>query len=87
MAGKATIVPCERILRLILLIRGQKVILDVDIAALFGVATRVLVQAVKRNLERFPPDFMFPLSDDEFRDFEITICDLKFLGRAALGVA
>ena len=68
MAGNTVIVPAERILRLILLIRGQKVILDADIAALFGVETRVLVQAVKRNLERFPFDFMFPLSDDEFRD-------------------
>lgn len=68
MAGKTTIVPSERILRLILLVRGQKVILDADMAALFGVETRVLVQAVKQNLDWFPPDFMFPLSDDEFRD-------------------
>ncbi len=68
MPGNTTIVPPERILRLILLIRGQKAILDAVIAALFGVETRVLVQAVKRNLERFPPDFMFPLSDDEFRN-------------------
>ncbi len=68
MAGNTTIVPSERVLRLILLIHGQKVILDADMAALFGVETRVLVQAVKRNLERFPSDFMFPLSDEEFRD-------------------
>ena len=66
MAGKTTIVPAERILRLILLIRGQKVILDADIAALYGVQTGMLVRAVKRNLDRFPPDFMFQLSKDEF---------------------
>lgn len=66
MAGNTTIVPAERILRLILLIRGQKVILDADIAALYGVQTGMLVRAVKRNLDRFPPDFMFQLSKDEF---------------------
>jgi phage regulator Rha-like protein len=48
------------------LIRGEKVILDADLATLYGVETRVLVQAVKRNLERFPLDFMFQLSSDEF---------------------
>ena len=45
---------------------GEKVILDADLAALYGVATRVLVQAVKRNSERFPPDFMFQLTPEEF---------------------
>lgn len=55
-------------MRLILLIRGQKVILDADIAALYDVQTGMLVRAVKRNLERFPPDFMFQLSKDEFRN-------------------
>jgi hypothetical protein len=52
----------ERIERAILLIRGEKVMLDADLAALYGVATRVLVQAVKRNADRFPPDFMFQLN-------------------------
>ena len=58
-------VPTERIERLILLIRGHKVMLDADLAELYGVETRVLVQAVKRNLNRFPKDFMFQLSDEE----------------------
>jgi len=49
----------ERIEKAILLIRGQKVMLDTDLAALYGVETRALVQAVKRNAERFPGDFMF----------------------------
>jgi ORF6N domain len=48
-----------------LLLRGHKVLLDADLAALYGVETRVLVQAVKRNLERFPDDFMFQLTWEE----------------------
>ena len=50
---------------LILLIRGQKVILDADLARLYGVATKVLNQAVKRNHDRFPVEFMFQLSAQE----------------------
>lgn len=47
-------------------IRGQKVMLDFDIALMYGVETRVLNQAVKRNLSRFPEDFMFQLSKNEW---------------------
>jgi len=50
----------------ILLVRGNKVMLDVDLAALYGVETRVLIQAVKRNIRRFPGDFMFQLTNDEW---------------------
>jgi len=50
----------------ILLVRGQKVLLDVHLATLYRVETRALVQAVKRNANRFPPDFMFQLDLDEF---------------------
>jgi hypothetical protein len=50
----------------ILSLRDQRVMLDTDLAALYGVETKVLVQAVKRNLERFPADFMFQLSTEEF---------------------
>ena len=49
-------------------IRGQKVILDSDLAKLYQVETKVLNQAVKRNLKRFPPDFMFQLTAQEFLD-------------------
>jgi len=49
----------------ILLLRGQKVMLDRDLAALYGVETRVLNQAVRRNIRRFPPDFMFELTRQE----------------------
>ena len=46
-------------------IRGQKVMLDKDLAAMYGVEVRILNQAVKRNIDRFPSDFMFQLSNDE----------------------
>jgi hypothetical protein len=58
-------IPPERIERRILLIRGQKVMLSTDLAELYEVAPRALVQAVKRNHERFPEDFMFQLSQEE----------------------
>ena len=60
-----SLVPLERIEAAILLIRGEKVLLDADLAALYAVETRVLIQAVKRNVERFPPDFMFQLTKEE----------------------
>ena len=60
------LVPVEMITSKIYLIRGQKVMLDRDLAELYGVETRVLKQAVKRNIARFPVDFMFELSRAEF---------------------
>jgi hypothetical protein len=59
-------VPTERIERAILVLRGHKAMLDADLAAMYGVETKVLVRAVKRNKDRFPSDFMFQLSQDEF---------------------
>lgn len=56
----------ESIAQRILVIRGHKVLLDADLARLYGVETRTLIQAVKRNVSRFPEDFMFRLSDEEF---------------------
>jgi len=67
MADRQSLVPVERIDKSIVLIRGQKVMLDADLAALYGVETRVLIQAVKRNIERFPMDFMFRLTRGEFK--------------------
>src|SRR5574341_683241 len=60
----------ERIEKAILLLRGQKVLLDRDLAALYGVATRALVQAVKRNRRRFPDDFMFQLTPEELENWK-----------------
>jgi len=59
------IVTAQRIERAILVARGQKVMLDADLAALYRVPTKVLIQAVKRNSARFPNDFMFRLTAEE----------------------
>jgi len=62
---QSSLIPVERIERAIYLIRGEKVMLDRDLADLYGVETKMLNRAVKRNLRRFPADFMFRLSADE----------------------
>lgn len=81
MKHKEPIVPIERIERSILYIRKQKVMLDADLAELYSVPTKALNQAVKRNRERFPDDFMFQLTKEE-KDEVVTVCDhlrkLKF---------
>lgn len=59
------LIPMTRIEKSIYLLRGQKVMLDRDLAELYGVETRVLNQAVRRNIERFPEDFMFSLTREE----------------------
>ena len=61
-----SLIPAERIEQSILLVRGQKVLPDSDLAELYGVQIRVLNQAVQRNLQRFPDDFMFRLTRDEW---------------------
>jgi phage regulator Rha-like protein len=58
-------VPAERLERLIYAVRGQRVMLDVDLARLYGVTTKALLQAIKRNLDRFPAKFMFHLNIQE----------------------
>ena len=64
-AESASIQPLENIENLIHVIRGKQVMLDVDLARLYGVETKRLNEQVKRNLERFPEDFMFQLSKEE----------------------
>ncbi len=59
------LIPVEKIERSIFLIRGQRVMIDRDLAYLYGVSTKVLNQAVKRNERRFPSDFMFRLTKEE----------------------
>lgn len=80
---ESNIVPFERIERRIYLIRGQKVMLDRDLAELYGVKTHVLNQAVKRNIKRFPEDFMFKLSLHEARNLisQIVISSSGWGGR------
>jgi hypothetical protein len=63
-----TLVPIELIASKIYLIRGIKVMLDKDLAELYGIETKVLKQAVRRNIDRFPADFMFELTRDEFNN-------------------
>ena len=78
------VVPSERIEQAIYLIRGLKVMLDRDLAALYQVETRVLNQAVTRNLRRFPDDFMFELTREEIMRISQTVissADLKFSKR------
>ncbi len=70
MSDSQSVVPAERIERSILVLRGQKVMLSTDLARLYGVEPRVLVQAVKRNVDRFPEDFMFQISQDEFANLK-----------------
>jgi hypothetical protein len=60
------LIPIERVEKLILLLRGEKVLLEQQLAELHGVPVKVLIQAVKRNRDRFPEDFMFQLSREEF---------------------
>jgi hypothetical protein len=65
-AKRSATVPSHDISRAILVLRGQRVLLDVELAALYGVATKVLLQAVRRNRQRFPADFMMQLTDQEW---------------------
>jgi len=74
LTGKNLIASVEQIESQIFLIRGQKVMLDSDLAELYGVQTKVLNQAVKRNIERFPPDFSFQLTATEKAEV-VTNCD------------
>jgi len=73
MATTDIIVPRERIERSIFLIRGQKVLLSTHLADLYGVEPRALVQAVRRNMERFPKDFMFQLTQAEWENLKSQI--------------
>ena len=74
---EANLIQPERVEQVILLIRGQRVMLDRDLAALYGVTTGNLNKAVQRNLERFPPDFMFQLTTDEAEALRFHFGSLK----------
>jgi hypothetical protein len=79
-------IPIERLEKAIFLVRGEKVMLDRDLAELYGVETRVLNQGVRRNLERFPSDFMFELTRDEIANISqfVTSSSLKFSKRVTV---
>jgi hypothetical protein len=86
MDEKGIMIPVERIKQSIVFIRGQKVMLDRDLAELYGVETKVLKQAVRRNIKRFPDDcfpddFMFELTKEEFENWRsqfVTSSDIKY---------
>jgi phage regulator Rha-like protein len=77
MEGQMSLVPVERIERAILSIRGEKVMLDSDLAELYGVETKRLNEQVRRNLSRFPPDFMFQLTSQEWESLRSQFATLK----------
>jgi len=73
----STLLPLESITHRILMLRGQKVLLDSDLAALYDVPTKRFNEQVKRNLERFPADFMFQLTEEEWESLRSQIATLK----------
>ena len=73
MSKRRQTIPFERIQRSILLIRGEKVMLDANLAALYGVHTGNLNKAVKRNLDQFPADFIFRLTSEEVGNLRFQI--------------
>jgi len=79
--------PDEVVMNKIYLIRGQKVMLDNDLAEMYGVPTKVLNQAVKRNIERFPEDFMFQLNAQEFENLKSQFVTSSWGGRRTLPFA
>ena len=80
-----SLIPLENIQQFIYLIRGQKVMLSTHLSGLYGVEPRALVQAVRRNRDRFPDDFMFQLTGEEFQNLksQIVISSWGGLRRAA----
>ena len=82
-----TTVLMEKITSKIFLVRKQKVMLDRDLAELYGVETKVLKQAVKRNIDRFPHDFMFELTSDEFQNLRSQIVTSSWGGTRYIPMA
>jgi hypothetical protein len=79
--SKDTRLISERVTRSILLLRGEKVLLDTDLAEMYGVPTSHLTRATRRNLDRFPSDFMFQLSADEWASLKCQSGISKVAGR------
>lgn len=84
---QSSIISDEAVINKIYLIRGEKVMLDRDLAELYGVETRRLNEQVKRNIERFPKDFMFRLTVNEFENLKSQIATTSWGGRRTLPYA
>ena len=72
--AKRSLVPSEKIDRAILFLRSKRVMLDADLAVIFGTTTKRVNQQVKRNIDRFPPEFLFQLTNEE-KQWVVTNCD------------
>lgn len=81
MAKQTYLIPLEKITSKIYFIRNEKVLLDQDLAAMYNVETKKLIQAVKRNINRFPKDFMFQLNKNEFTHLRSQIVTSSWGGR------
>lgn len=79
--NKKELIPEESVISKIYMIRGQKVMMDMDLAELYGVETKNLKKAVRRNAERFPQDFMFELTVNELQSLRFQIGTSKIEGR------
>lgn len=84
MSKQQSLIPDEIITSKIFFIRNQKVMIDSDLAELYGVATKVLNQSVKRNIDRFPEDFMFQLTEQEFSALRSQFVTSSWGGRRTL---
>jgi len=84
MENKKLIIPDEIVISKIYYIRGQKVMLDSDLAELYGIQTKRLNEQVNRNIDRFPDDFMFRLNEKEFENLRSQIATSSWGGRRAL---
>lgn len=87
MKKHTTLIPADRIEQAILMIRGQKVMLDSDLAAIYGVTTKRLNQQFRRNSERFPEDFAFELSTEEFENLRLQFATSSWGGRRHAPIA
>lgn len=83
----STLLPIEHIARSILILRGQRVLLDSDLATLYGVETRRLNEQVRRNRSRFPADFIFELTDEELANLKSQFATSSWGGRRKLPLA
>ncbi|MFM9972270.1 MAG: ORF6N domain-containing protein [Burkholderiales bacterium] len=85
--NSAALIATEAIASRILILRGQRVILDADLATLYGVETRRLNEQVRRNAERFPEDFVFPVTAAEFANLKSQFATSSWGGRRKLPLA
>ncbi len=85
--NQLSVIPDETVINKIYQIRGEKVMLDSDLAELYGVETRRLNEQVKRNIDRFPEDFMFQLTEPEFENLKSQIATSSWGGRRKLPYA